>query len=113
MDGDAGILVAESFDDAGKERSYERLVTTDSHLSGGGVRQEVDLANTLPELVEGGGTAARQRAPVERGFDPLRTAVEEANAESVLEIGDRLRDGGLRYGETVRRARHTPPTNHG
>ncbi|HEY6259557.1 MAG TPA: hypothetical protein VIY51_27595 [Xanthobacteraceae bacterium] len=66
-------------------------------MAGRRIGQEVDLLDTPLQVVEGGRAPLEKRRPVERRRDTLPTSVEKAHADKMLEVGDRLGDGGLRY----------------
>ncbi len=74
-------------------------VAPSSQISGGGIGEELDIRNALPQFVDDGASPADERETVGRRLNPLRIAIEETNAENGLHIGDRFGDRRLRYGE--------------
>ena len=77
------------------ESRGERLRAADPQLSRGRIGKKADLLYALLQLVEHGNPALQQGAPVHRGVDTLRMALEQADAERMFERSDRLRDRGL------------------
>jgi hypothetical protein len=50
-----------------------------------------DSVYTLPEVIEHDGAALEQSLTVDRGLDPVRTAVEQAQPKRAFQIGNRFR----------------------
>src|SRR5215217_645853 len=73
----------------------------------------LDLSNALLQFVEHAQASPQQRAAVKSGLDTLGGAVEQANAEHMLEIGDGLGNHRPRDRETIRRLRHIPSLDDG
>ena len=73
-----------------------------------GVRllDEVDLLEALAHFVEHRDAGLEQHLAVMRRRDARKAAVEELDAERVLQLGDRLRHDRIRYGQLLRGARH-------
>src|SRR5262249_62072425 len=90
------------------ERGRNRIRGPDPELSCGRIGQEADLADALFELVKDSNATFDEGPTILGWLDALRTAVEETNAEVVLHVGDRLRNGRLRRCECLRRFHHAP-----
>lgn len=71
------------------------LVAADPDLACGGIGQEVELLNSLAELVEYVGAPAKKRLAIKGGRDALWTAIQQAQADGMFEIGECLGDGRL------------------
>ena len=85
----------------------------DPQLAGGGIRQKVDVGNALSQFIEDYSAPLDEGVTIVRRLDPLSRAVEETHAERMFEVGDRLRDGGLRHVETTDRLAHAACSDHG
>ena len=68
---------------------------SDPELSRGRVGEKADLVDTLVQLVEDGNAAFGEGAAILSRLNTVRAAIEQANAERVLHVGNRLRNGGL------------------
>src|SRR5215510_4664762 len=75
------------------------LTASHAYLSRRRIGKRCDVLNSLPQFVEHCDAALDQRTTIWRGLNALAAAVEQAHAQCVLQIGDRLRDGGLRHVE--------------
>jgi hypothetical protein len=98
----------EPTDDRTQERDRSGQRTSDPHLATGRVGQELDILDSLPQLIEYRPRARQQRVPVHGGLDTARAAVEKLRAQGVFEIGNHLRHGGLRYAELRGGLCHAP-----
>ena len=58
-------------------------------LADGRIGKVTDVLDALPELVEHRDAAAEQRAAIQRRLHAERAAVEQPDAERMLEIGNR------------------------
>src|SRR5262249_4401161 len=54
------------------------------------VGQILDLADARSKIVENGRAPLEQGATIERRFDAMRAAIEQAHAEGTFEVGDYL-----------------------
>ncbi len=77
-------------------------------LSHGRIGQIFDGLHATLHFIEDGGSACQERAPIGRQLNALGGAIEQADAERMFQIGDRLRHDRLRHGEPVRRPCHAP-----
>jgi len=57
------------------------------------------VLHRLLEFIKGIEPALEQCAAIDRGFDPALTSVEQADTESIFEIGNGLRYRRLRHGK--------------
>jgi hypothetical protein len=100
--------------DRERERSpQDRRGTTNPDFARLRVGQEIDVVDSLPELVEGGASAPEQSLAVDRGLDPARAAIEQADAEHLLQSGDDVGHGRLRQPELARRPGHAAGLDDG
>jgi hypothetical protein len=67
-------------DDRGDQSERQRLAASDAQFY-----EVSDLSDTLAQLVEHGSAAAQQSTAVDSRFDAGCVAIEQANAESLLE----------------------------
>ena len=77
------------------------------------IGQELDILDALLEFVEHRDAAFEHRLRVDRRLDAARAAIEQADAEHVLEIRDRGRDRRLGHGELTCRLGHPARFHHG
>jgi len=91
----------------------KQLGGPDPQLAGGGIRQKVDVRNALAQFIEDDSAPLDEGVTIGRRFNPLSRAVEETHAERMFEVGDRLRDGGLRHVEAADRLAHAACGDHG
>src|SRR5690242_6777540 len=91
----AWILLHQSIDDGPDQTRRNRIRASDPQLSCGRIGQKTYLADALLQLVENRDAAFDESATVLSWFDTLRTAVEEADAEIKLHVGNCLGNGGL------------------
>ena len=99
---DARILFGKSRDHLRKEGGQQLRISNDK-LTRGGIGQEFDVPDSLPQLVECHPAAREQRAGIHRRLDAARAAIEKPRAQSMLQIGDHLRHGWLGNPELYRR----------
>jgi hypothetical protein len=100
------MLSQELVDDRCDKTVGGGLGAADRQFADRRVLEELQLLHALLEFVEHGGPTPQQGITVERGLDALRVAIEQPQAEGVLEIGDRLRDRGLGHCELDRGLSH-------
>ena len=81
---------------AGSSPRKHWLGSADPQFASSRVGKKFDLIHALSNVVKYGLRPFEQRAPVEGGFDALRGAVEQANAERVLHFGHGFRHCRLR-----------------
>src|SRR5262245_23059485 len=77
----------EQLDDLREHGGRYRFGISDRQLACGGVGEELDIPDALPQLIECHPAAREQSLSIERRLDTARTAIEELDAQSVLEIG--------------------------
>ena len=83
------------------------------NFTGGRLRQEFDFLDTLAQFIEGGDAALEERASIRCGaLTTVPGSIEEANAQRMLELGDRLGYHRLRDREVPRRPCHASPLHH-
>src|SRR5262249_50165535 len=92
----------EPIDHSRNETRSHRLGAPNADLSGRWVGQELDLFDPLPQVVERGDGPFEQSTAIQCGLDALGSAIEETDAERVLDVGDRLRYSRLRHRELRR-----------
>ena len=80
------ILPRKAIDNGRDKSCCHRFGTSDPYFSSIGIGQKFDLFHALPELVEHGDAALEQCAAVDRGLDPMRSPVEEAEPDSMLDV---------------------------
>src|SRR5262249_4863057 len=78
-----------------------------------GIGKEFDVLDGLAQVVEDHNATLEQRAAICGGFDALRSTIKKANAESMLHISNRLRDGRLGYRQVGSCLRHATPMRDG
>jgi len=69
--------------------------SAEPHFALGWISKELNVADTLFEFVECCDSTVEQCATIDRRLDSPGAAVEEANAECLLQAGNDFRDGGL------------------
>jgi hypothetical protein len=70
------------------------------------IGQELDVPDSLLQLIEGGLASHEQRATVGRRLNTTRAAIEQSHADSVLELGNDARDSRLRDSQLRRSLGH-------
>src|SRR5712671_249693 len=93
-------------DDRTEERDRSARRTSDPHRAPGRVSQALDVLDSLPQLVEYRARARKQRVPVHGGLDTARAAIEKPRTQRAFEIGNHLRNVGLRYAKLRGGLRH-------
>src|SRR4051812_11314853 len=113
MNCDPRIAAAKLAEDGGEQTRDNRFVPPDPNFPRRRVGEEIDSFDALTKIVENGYAAVQQRAAIFRRLDALRTAVEQAHAEGVLEVCDG--PGNCRLGcvQLSCRHAHTAGLNHG
>src|SRR6266545_2074359 len=96
-----------------RRNERERLGTPDAYFSHVGIRQKLDIADPLLEFVEHHVSAFEQCFGIYRGRHAMRATVQEAYAEGHLQIGNRVRYGGLRHCKMRGRLGHAAPLHYG
>jgi hypothetical protein len=89
------------------------LAAPDAQFTRCWVAEEFNILHPLSELIEDRKSALEDRLAILRRPDAIRTAIEEAHAESVFEVGNRSRNGGLRGCKALRRFVHAASLHHG
>src|SRR5262249_15176070 len=103
---DAWILRGELLDDIRQHARCERFGASDADFARARISEELDVANALLELVERDRAALEQGTAIHGRLDALGAAVEQPHAQRMLEVGDDLRNGGLRHPELCGRLGH-------
>jgi hypothetical protein len=85
----------------------DEFVACDADFTDRRIGQELDAFHALMQFIEHGCTAAEQCAAVLSRLDASATAIEQTDAERMLQFGYRPRNGGLRCIEASRRPPHT------
>src|SRR5262249_2599678 len=88
------------------------LRAPNAQLATVGVGQGLDLLYALAQLIENSHPAFEQSLAITRKFDTLRAAVKQPHAQTLLQIGDRLGDNGMSYGEALGGFRHATGFGH-
>ena len=91
----ARILLRKPQDRLGQKRVPHRLCACDTHLSYGRIRQELDVADALFQLIEHRDAALKEGITIERRLDALCASIDKSHAQRVLEIGYHLGNSGL------------------
>src|SRR5207244_3582862 len=81
--------------EGGQNPTRKRIGTAEPHFALGWISKELDVANALLEFVECCDPTVEQCATIDRRLDSPGAAVEETNAECLLQAGDDFRDGRL------------------
>ena len=89
------------------------LAASDAQFASGRITQELDVLDALSQLIEDGKAALDDCMAIVRRPDAAWATIEEADAESVFEVGDRSRNSGLRRGKPFRRLVHAAGVHHG
>jgi hypothetical protein len=103
---DARIAPRKPIDDGGNEARGEMESAPDPHFSGLWVREKLDVLDALAQGIENSRSAVEQRATIPGRFNALAVAIEQANAERLLQFRDRSRNCGLRGIEPFGRLQH-------
>jgi hypothetical protein len=113
MKHDARIGSREPIDDRGNKGRGQKGVASDPHFPSRWVGKKLDVLHALAQIIEYSDSAIEQRATVLGRLDPLAVAIEQAHAESVLQLRDRSRNGGLDGIQAFRRLSHAAGLHHG
>src|SRR5262249_18464084 len=90
MDGDLRVLTRQAIDDLRNEAGRHGFRTSDTNFPDRGIRQELDISNSLHQLIEDDVTALEQRTRVHRRFDTTRAAVDQADTQRALQARNRF-----------------------
>jgi hypothetical protein len=82
-------------------------------LAAAGIGQEFEFFNALAQFVEYGSTAFEQGPTIDRWLDTLRSPIEKAEADSMLNIGNGLRNRRLRDRKVGSRLSHAARSRDG
>jgi hypothetical protein len=93
------VSLGEALNNPHQKSSGNRFRATDAKLSGGWVRQELDLSHALSEFVECRFGVFVQRGPEHRKVDSPAAPIKQSRTKGMLQIGDHLRYRGLRDAE--------------
>ncbi|HVV63618.1 MAG TPA: hypothetical protein VHD14_17855 [Pseudolabrys sp.] len=113
VDCDPGIPAAKLTEHGREQTRDDRFVSADPDFARRRVGEEIDFLYALAKIVEYSDAAVEQRTAVFRRLDPLRTAVEQAHAQGVLEVRDGSRNGRLRRVQLRCRLAHAAALDHG
>ena len=89
------------------------LAPSHAYLSHRRIGKRRDVLNALPQFVKHCDAPLDERAAIRRRLYALPAPVEQAHAEGVFQVGDRLGNGGLRHVEGARRLPHAAGLNDG
>ena len=106
MKHDARIAPGKPIDDGGNEARGEMKSASDPHFSGLGVGEKLDVFDALTQSIEDGRSAVEQRATIPGRLNPFAVAIEQANAERMLQFRDRSRNSGLNGVQPFGRLQH-------
>ena len=81
----------EAIDHRGDETRRQKMMAANSHIAGCGIGEELDVLHARPQFVEHHGATVEQCRPVDRRLGAVAVALEQAYADRLLEVGDRLR----------------------
>src|SRR5262249_1213907 len=113
MKDDARILPGKLIDDGRYQACGKDRIGSNPQLPYRRVGEELDVLHGLLQLIERDETAIEKRARIDRGFDALRAAIKETHSERMFHVGNRLRNGGLRYAELRSSLAHAAASRHG
>src|SRR5262249_15797550 len=71
----AWIFLCDPIDDCSHDPGRDRLGTPDAYLSGGWIRQKIDIGHALAELLQDGGPASQKSKPIRRQLDAITPPV--------------------------------------
>ncbi len=113
MKGHPRILSRQPMNDRRIDCGYGVLAPSHAYLAYCRIGERRDVLHALPQFVEHGDASLDERAAIGCRLYALPAPVEQAHAEGVLQIGDRLGNGGLRHVEGTRRLAHAAGLNDG
>src|SRR5262249_5186023 len=113
LKGEAGISLRQTADHAGDKSLGDGDRGPDCQIASRWVSKEPNILDTLLELVEHDGSAPQKRTAKRCWLDTLGTAIEKPNAERVLEVGNRPRNGRLGSRKKLRSLAHAASFNDG
>src|SRR5437016_14373569 len=90
-DHDAGIAAAEFLNKGSQEPARKRTGTADPHLAAGWIGKKLDVPHALFQFIESCDPTLEEGATIDGRLDALGAAVEETNAECVLQAGNDFR----------------------
>src|SRR5262249_39369888 len=105
------IAAAHLLDHSGDESGSDELWRTNPDLARAAAREKLNVAKTLAQLIEYHIATLQKRISRTRSLDTVRTSVEQADAKSILELSDGLRDRRLRHAYLLGGLRHASPFN--
>jgi hypothetical protein len=95
-----------------QDRSCNRLLTSDPHLATRRTGHELNVSDSLFQLIENRNAPSYKGATIHRRLDALGSAVEEPDPKRVFKVGDHLGNGGLRNTELLRSLGHASMLNN-
>src|SRR5438046_1215892 len=95
------------------DRGYRVLAPSHAYLSRRRISKRRYVLNALPQFVEHCDASFDKRAAIRCRLYALSAPVEQAHAEGVFQVGDRLGNGGLRHVEGGSRLPHAARLNDG
>jgi hypothetical protein len=75
MNDNSGILPHAPINHLGEEAGRNRFAASDANLARSGVGNEIDLFDTLPQIIEYSSATPEQRFTVQRQLDSLAAAL--------------------------------------
>ena len=89
MNNDARKAPRDSIDDGKHESRSQKGVTSDAHLAGRGVGQELNVLHAERQVVEYGQAAVEECAAILGWLNSLAIARDKPNAKNVLQLDNR------------------------
>ena len=98
--------------DRGQHTGQDDFGAADGEFARCGVGEELDALEPLAHLVEYVDGRIEQCPSIRRRLNALGATVEQADAEGLLQLGNRLGDNGMRDGKPGGRFRHAASLGH-
>src|SRR5690242_4750904 len=95
----ATILLYELFNDRRNDGGGNRISRSDSQFTCGWIGEVLDVLYALPQFIEYHSASFNKGMAVGRWLNASPGAINQAHAQRMLEVGDRLRDRRLRHVE--------------
>jgi hypothetical protein len=89
VDGDTRVLPTQPTEHRRDKPGNNIFVACDPDFTDRRIGQELDALHALAQFIEYGRSTVEQCAAVRRRLDPLATAIKQAHAECMLQLGDR------------------------
>ena len=107
----AWILPDQSIDGRQDDGHGNRLGRSDAYFPGRWIGEEVDILDTLAQVVEDRDAAFAESETIGRRRNSAPAAVNKLYSERSLQFHHRLGNGGLGYAEAARRLPHAAGFN--